>query len=97
MNHGPNVPGIKSLDIFHLNTRSIRNKIDNIRDLADDFHIICVTETHLDNSIDSALIQFPGFDPIIRKSRSQNGGGVMIYMSSLLNYTRREDLESQRL
>ena len=45
MNPGPNVPGIKSLDIFHLNTRSIRNKIDNIRDLADDFHIICLTET----------------------------------------------------
>ena len=49
------------------------------------------------NSIDSASIQVQGFDPPIRKGRSQNGGGIMIYMSSLLNYTRREDLESQRL
>ena len=56
MNPGPNVPGIKSLDIFHLNTTSIRNKIDYIRDLADDFHIICLTETHLDNSIDSGCM-----------------------------------------
>ena len=92
MNSGPNVPGIKSLDIFHLNTRSIRYKIDYIRDLADDFHIICLTETHLDNGIDSASIQFQGFDPPIRKDRSQNGGGVMIYMSSLI---RKHDSEAE--
>ena len=97
LNPGPNVPGIKSLNILHLNTRSIRNKIDNIRDLADDFHIICLTDTHLGNSIDSASIHFQGFDPPIRKDRSQNCGVVMIYMSSLLKYTRREDLKIQRL
>ena len=44
-------------------------------------------------------LQF-SFRDLIRqyvKDRSQNGGGIMIYMSSLLKYTRREDLESQRL
>ena len=46
---------------------------------------------------DSASIQFQGFDPPISKDMSQNGGGVMIKMSSLLKYTRRGDLKSQRL
>ena len=77
MNPGPNVPGIKSSDIFHLDTRRIRNKTEYISDLVDDFNIMCRTETHLDNSIDSVSIQFQGFDPPIRKNRFQNGGVVM--------------------
>lgn len=82
LNPGPNESDIKSVEIFHLNTRSIRNKIEYMNDTADNFHILCFSETHLDNNIDSVSMQFHGFDLPIRKDRSHNGGGVMIYMSS---------------
>ena len=97
MNPGPNMTDVRALDIFHLNTRSIRNKTEYINNIVDDYHILCFSETHLDDSVDSASIQFQGFDSPLRKDRSRNGGGVMMYMSNLLKYTRRHDLESQRL
>ena len=97
MNPGPNMTDVRALDIFHLNTRSIRNKTEYINYIVDDYHILCFSETHLDDSVDSASLQFQGFDSPLRKDRSRNGGGVMIYMSNLLKYTRRHDLESQRL
>ena len=55
-NPGPTISttDIRALDIFQLNTRSIRNKVDYLNTIADDYHIICFKETHLDDSIDSA-------------------------------------------
>ena len=53
-NHGPNEIEnniVNTLEIFHLNARSMRNKLNYIHDIADTFHILCITETHLDNSI----------------------------------------------
>lgn len=97
LNPGTNLFDVKSLDIFHLNTRCIRYKIEYINDLVDNFHILCFSETHLDNNIDSESIQLHGFDLPIRRDRSHNSGGVMIFMSSLLKYTRREDLENPKL
>jgi hypothetical protein len=54
------------LTIFHLNIRSIRNKLDSILYLLD-HDILCFTETHLDNSITD--------DVIIRKDRAGIGKG----------------------
>ena len=48
-NPGPTTctTGIRALDIFQLNTRSIRNKVEYLNTIADDYHILCFTETHL--------------------------------------------------
>lgn len=81
-NPGLSQSDINSLDIFHLSTRSIHYKIDYIKDLADSYHILCFSETHLDAPVDSSSFLFPGFASPIRKDRSQNVGGVMIYVSS---------------
>ena len=86
-----------SLDIFHLNVRSIRNKLEDIYAIAEEYHILCSSETHLDQSIDSSSLVLEGFGLPIRKFRSQHGGGVMIYISDLLVYKRRTDLEDTRL
>ncbi|MEW8546228.1 MAG: endonuclease/exonuclease/phosphatase family protein, partial [Candidatus Thiodiazotropha sp.] len=94
---GPNITDVHSLDIFHLNSRSIRYKLNNIHDVADDFHILCFSETHLDPSINSDSLELEGFDTPIRKDRTQHGGGVMVYISSSLKYVRREDFEDPRL
>ena len=72
MNPGPNMTDVRALDIFHPNTRSIRNKTEYINNIVDDYHILCFSETHLDDSVDSASIQFQGFDSPLRKDRSRN-------------------------
>ena len=97
LNPGPLPADVNSLDIFHLNTRSIRNKIDYLSDIVDSYQILCLSETHLEPNIHSDTLLFEGFDLPIRKDRTHNGGGVMIYMSNILKYTRRDDLEDPRL
>ena len=57
--------------------------------------ILCFSETHLDESIDSSSLVLEGFGLPIRKDRSQHGGGVMIYISDLLVSKRRTDLEDR--
>lgn len=97
-NPGPNSTStICTLDIMHLNTRSIRNKINYISNLSDSYQILCFSETHLDDSVDTSSLKLDGFDMPIRRDRTHNGGGVMIYLSSMLSYKRRPDLENQRL
>lgn len=44
-------PGPGILSVFHWNARSVRNKIDFLSDIADEYDIICVTETHLDANV----------------------------------------------
>ena len=39
---------LNTLGIFHLNTRSIRNKSNSICNIAEQYHILCFCETHLD-------------------------------------------------
>ena len=43
-------PGPKEyeLSVFHLNARSVRNKLSYLEDIASEPSIICVTESHLD-------------------------------------------------
>ena len=86
-----------TLDILHLNTRSIRNKLEYLSNLVESFHIACFSETHLDRDVDSNNLILTGFDEPIRNDRNSNGGGVMIYMSSQLKYSRRQDLENPHI
>jgi hypothetical protein len=62
------------LTIFHLNIKSIRNKLDSILYLLD-HDILCFTETHLDNSITDDVLAIPGYVVIIRKDRADIGKG----------------------
>ena len=96
-NPGPSSTDINSLDIFHLNTRSIRNKIDYVQGLTESYHILCFSETHLDDNVDTISLNFEGYNEPIRKDRTHNGGGVMVYISSALRYVRRVDLENPNL
>ena len=54
-------PNGTSSDIFHLNACSIRNKLENIYSIAEEYHILCFSETHLDQSIDSSSLVLEGF------------------------------------
>ena len=93
-NPGPTLNDKHSLDIIHLNTRSIRNKMENLSPVVDSFHVVCFSETHLDADTASNTLLLDGFDESLRKDRTQHGGGLMVYISNMLKYRRRHDLES---
>lgn len=82
-----------TLDIFHLNVRSIRNKFDQFLSLVSDYDILCFTESHLDSNIMNDEISIDGFNTIFRKDRNSYGGGVIIYLTDSLRAVRRLDLE----
>lgn len=96
-NPGPAYGEIYSLDIIHLNTRSIRNKIDYLSNLVESCQIACFNETHLDTDIDSNNLKFDGFDEPISKDRNRNWGRIMVFISSQLKYSRRHDLENPKI
>jgi hypothetical protein len=67
---------------FHLNARSVRNKLSYVEDIATESSIICVTESHLDTNIIDNDILIDGFsDKILRKDINCFGGGVLVYTS----------------
>ena len=54
---------VNTLYFFHLIARSMRNKLNYIHDIADTFHILCITETHLDNCITIRPVHLAEKDP----------------------------------
>ena len=91
-NPGPN----QELSVFHLNARSIRNKLDYLQDIASESSIIYVTESLLDPCILDGDILLEGFsENILRKDRNCYGGGVLVYTSQDICVKRRQDLEFQ--
>ena len=88
-------PGPASeISIFNWNARSIRNKMEYLADIADEYNILCLTETHLDNDIHTDDILLDNFSSPFRKDRNFAGGGILIYCSDTLFCTRRNELES---
>ena len=70
----------KFISISNINIRSIRNKINFLQNFVDEFDIIVLTETHLDNSIENREIELDSFDKNPqRKDRTNSGGGLIIY------------------
>lgn len=83
-----------SLSVLHTNIRSIRNKLNYIKDEFLDYDILCFTETHLDANIstdESLLIQ--NYDSPYRKDRTNHGGGLLVYINSNLVHERVNELE----
>lgn len=93
-NPGPSVE--KSLDLLHLNIRSIRNKIDSLMYLVHDFYILCFTETYLDSNASNENLFIEGFNNMFRKDCNCYGGGIKIFVSNLMTGNRRENLEQFR-
>jgi hypothetical protein len=51
----------KFISICNINIRSIRNKINFLQNFVDEFDIIVLIETHLDNSIENKDIELDSF------------------------------------
>jgi hypothetical protein len=85
------------LSIYHGNIRSLRNKINYIANLIEEFDKVFVTETHLNNQIIDDDIVISGFDVPFRKDRNSHEGGIIIYHKSNINILRRVDLEHEHI
>lgn len=77
----------------HINICSIRNKLNEVENiiLANNFHILAVSETHLDHTFEDTLLTIDGFN-IYRKDRNAYGGGICIYVQCHLPVRIRHDL-----
>lgn len=96
-NPGPNLNSSEnsdSLSVLHLNIRSIRNKLEYIKEMLTDFNILCFTETHLSPEISNDDLFIEGFQPIsFRKDLSPHSSGLLIYVAEGLFAVHRPDLE----
>ena len=70
-----------SVKIFSANTRSLKGKTEEISNETFDYDIVCLTETHIDNTIQDHQIFDYNNKIIYRKDRNIYGGGVLIAVS----------------
>ena len=75
------------INILYTNANGLRNKITELQTASDlyNFHILCITETKINNDIFDAEIHLYNYD-VFRKDRStgQEGGGSAIYVHKQL-------------
>ena len=80
---------------FLIPPRSIRNKLEYVKDNLSDFDILCFTETHLSDNVLNSDLCVGGFQPTpFRKDVSAHSSGLLIYVSEGLLAERLTDLET---
>ena len=97
-NPGPqfvNTGDVGCTSVLHLNIRSIRHKLEYIKDNFLDFDVLSFSEFHLTNEIGNDFIKLDGFCDPFRKDSAAHSGGLLIYVSYKLVAARKPDLESQ--
>ena len=84
---------IEGLQDGYLNISSLIKHIDELRIFMQDenFDILSINETKLDNNIRNEEVEIKGYDRI-RKDRNRNGGVVAIYVRNVIPYTMRNNL-----
>ena len=85
------------LNIAHINIRSLRNKLDEIKLKLHigRFDIFAVTETHLDRKISNRQLEIENYK-IMRRDRDAAtiGGGCLVYIANHICSTRLHSLEA---
>jgi hypothetical protein len=61
-------PREHEFSVFHVNARSVRNKIFYIEDISSESSVICITENHFDNNVSNSDMIIDSCD-IFRKDR----------------------------
>ena len=82
----------KDFLISYLNVNSLRFKIHEIREKAQQADILGIAETKIDCTYPDAQFQLPGFR-LYRKDRTDRGGGLVTYVRSDLPSRRLKDME----
>lgn len=88
---------LSSIRIAHNNVCNLYPKVDIATAKMSNFDVICINETHLDNSFYNDSVAIDGFHPPLTKDRNRRGGAVAIYISSYLSFIERNDLSTPGL
>jgi len=78
---------VKGLKMYDLNIHSLRNKMDELRLLCEEYkpHVLCLNETWLDENISDEELRLTGYN-IIRSDRDCLGGGLAVYIADHLQF-----------
>ena len=73
----------RGINICHLNTRSIKGKLDEIKWMlsVSKIKILCISETWLTNTTLDHELQIPNFNLERSDRKTKKGGGLLIYIS----------------
>ena len=97
----PSISSNPALSFCHLNSRSLINKIPEIKHFlhTNGIQLLAITETWLHPNIPDNLVQLEEFQPVFRRDRrtGQHGGGVCMFLSNDLPAKRRDDFEHPEL
>lgn len=85
-NHGPQDQNV--LDFVHLNVNGLRDKLDIIMSQLASYDVICITESHLNSSVQSDGLKIPGFHIPIRRDREANSWAVCVSISNVALLTQ---------
>ena len=86
----------RSLSVIHLNVRSHRGELDELKIRLRDSKTIDVStlsETWLQPNISHDEIQIPGYTSVRYDRSAKSGGGVFIYCKNGLSFVERNDLK----
>ena len=89
----PTISKLKGFRVAQFNIASLPKHYEELLIYMRDepFDILTLNETRLNNSIPDCEVQMPDYD-IIRSDRNRNGGGVAVYITTVITYTIRKDL-----
>ena len=89
---------LTSMRVAHLNINGLRNKVDLVSTELAEYDIICVSETKLNDLVESSKLEINGFNEPIRRDRQyNNGGGLLVYVKNNIHFKRRTDIEQRYL
>ena len=91
-NPGPN-SACYSISILHLIIRSIRQKLEFIKENLLDYDILCFTESHLNEDISTENLLLDNFSVPFRKDKNNQGGGILVYINNKILSERMTGLE----
>ena len=84
--------------VGYLNISSLRNKIDDLREICKkvQINILCVDETKLDDSLPDSQFKVNGHQfPVLRRDRDNRGGEKIVFIKQVLIVNRLKQLETK--
>ena len=95
VNPGPSHSQTISVSHANINSVTSDHKMDELYQFVQthNIHIMALTETKLDNSVDSSIYNIHGYHAPLTKHRTRHGGGVALYVHTSLPVQRLQHLE----
>ena len=84
--------------VGYLNINSLRNKIDDLREVCKkvQIDILCIDETKLDDSFPDSQFKINGYQFLfLRRDRGNRGGGKIVFIKQGLIVNRLKQLETK--